>query len=99
MCVIGKSLPLVACVRPDVSEARQVGLAFAALEDKLCACVVLDFSGMNNNAQQQTLCVNENVSLASKEMLARIIARRVRSLSPPFLADLTVCESMAAAEA
>ncbi len=95
----GKRLSLVSSISPDMLDVRRELLLEAPLKNKLCACRVLDPGGMNDNAQQQSLRVNKNMSLASEDVLARIKARSVGSLSPPFLADFTVCESITAAEA
>ena len=57
---------------------------------------VLHISRMNHDAQQEAQRVDQDVPLATFDLLARVVARRIEP-SPPFWAPLAVCESMIAA--
>jgi hypothetical protein len=46
------------------------------------AVAVLNVGGMNDNAQQQTKRVYEDVALTARDLLARIIALRVKRGAP-----------------
>jgi hypothetical protein len=57
---------------------------------------VLNISRMHDDAQQEAQRVDQDVPLATFNLLARVVARRIEP-SPPFWASLAVCESMIAA--
>ena len=57
---------------------------------------VLDIGGMNDNVQQQAQRVDQDVPLATLDLLARVVARRIEP-SPPFCAPFAVCKSIIAA--
>src|SRR5208282_3740487 len=59
------------------------------------AVAVLNVSGMNDNAQQETQRVDQDVPLATFDLLARVVARRIEP-RPPFCEPLAVCESIMA---
>ena len=66
------------------------------LEHGQAAVAVLDVGGMDARAQQQTERVDQDVALASLDLLARVVARRVGA-RPPFSALLTLWLSRIAA--
>ena len=47
------------------------------------AIAVLNIGGMNDNAQQEAQRVDQDVPLATLDLLARVVARRIKP-SPPF---------------
>ena len=51
------------------------------------AVAILHVGGMDDDAQQQAACIDEDVALAPRDLLARIEALRVER-SPPFLRSL-----------
>lgn len=57
--------------------------ARAAIEHQGNAVAILDAGGMDGHAQQQAECIDENVPLATRDLLARIEALRIKR-SPPF---------------
>jgi hypothetical protein len=50
---------------------------------------------MHEGVNQQTLRIDEDVTLLALDLLARIVTRRI--MDPPFSALFTLCESMTAA--
>jgi hypothetical protein len=50
-----------------------------------CSIAVLNVGGMNDNVQQETQRVDQDVPLATFDLLARVVARRIEP-SPPFAA-------------
>ena len=60
-----------------------------------CSIAVLNVGGMNDNVQQETQRVDQDVPLATFDLLARVVARRIEP-SPPFCVPFAVCESMIA---
>jgi hypothetical protein len=48
-----------------------------------CSITVLNIGRMNDDVQQQTQRVNQNVPLATLDLLARVVARRIER-RPPF---------------
>jgi hypothetical protein len=86
--------PLVAAVGEDpLDEWEQPARLF---EHGQAAVAVLDVGGMDARAQQQTERVDQDVALASLDLLARVVARRVGA-RPPFSALLTLWLSRIAA--
>lgn len=59
------------------------------------AVAILDVGGKNDNAQQQTQGVDEDVPFAALDLLARVVARSIEQ-SPPFCAPLALWLSMIA---
>ena len=59
------------------------------------AIAVLDIGGVDDGMHQEPQCIDENVPLLALDLLARIVARRVRD--PPFSALFTLWLSMIAA--
>jgi hypothetical protein len=56
------------------------------------AVAVLDIRGMDIDVQQQALRIDQDVTLASKDLLPRIVTGRVKR-APPFTAPLALCAS------
>jgi hypothetical protein len=56
---------------------------------------VLNVGWMNDDIQQEAQRVDQDVPLATFDVLARVVARRIEP-SPPFCEPLAVCESMMA---
>ena len=61
------------------------------------AVAILRVGGMDDDAQQQAECIDEDVALAPRDLLARIEALRVER-SPPFCAPLALWLSITAAD-
>jgi hypothetical protein len=47
------------------------------------AIAILNIGGMNDNVQQETQCVDQDVPLATLDLLARVVPRRIKP-RPPF---------------
>ena len=60
------------------------------------AVTVLNISRMNDDVQQEAQRVDQDVPLATFDLFARVVARRIER-SPPFRAPFALCESMIAA--
>ena len=60
------------------------------------AIAILDVGGQDAYAKQETERIDEDMTLAPRDLLARIEALRI-DRSPPFCAALALCESMTAA--
>ena len=69
--------------------------ARAAIEDQPSAITILDVGRMDDDVQQEAERVDENVPLAARDLLARVIARRIER-RPPFCAPLALWASMIA---
>ncbi len=69
----------VAAVRPDVAQAQE-GVGETG-EQELRAVTILNVRGMDDDRQDETERVDEDVSLASTDFLARIVTARPPSLS------------------
>ena len=69
--------------------------AGAPAEHQCDTVAILNVGGMNSNAQQQTERVDEDMALASRDLLARIEALRVERRAP-FWAALPLWLSMIA---
>lgn len=64
------------CAREGEEAAR------APVEDEPCAVAVLHRGGMNDDIQQEADRVDEDVPLAARDFLARIVALRVERRAP-----------------
>jgi hypothetical protein len=90
----GHPRPLIAAVRVDARDERE---AAAGPAQKIVGAVaVLDVGGVDDDVQQETERVDENVPLAPERLLARVVARRI-DRGPPFEAPRAVWLSMTAA--
>ena len=56
---------------------------------------VLNIGRMNDDVQQEAQRVDQDVPLATLDLLARVVARRIEP-SPPFCEPLAVCKSIMA---
>jgi len=86
---------LIAAIGEDaLDEGEQTPRA--AVEDLPDAVAILDRGGMDDDLQQEADCIDENVALATRRLLARVEARRVER-GPPFEPPFAVWLSMIAA--
>ena len=69
--------------------------ARAAIEDQPSAITILHVSRVDDDVQQEAERVDENVPLATRDLLARVISRRIER-RPPFCAPLALWASMIA---
>ena len=67
----------------------------AAVEYQARSIAILHVGGMDDDVQQEAERVDENVALATRDLLACVIARRIER-RPPFCAPLALCASMIA---
>ena len=89
----GHPWSLVAAIADDpLDEGEQL----ASTAHRLVGTVaVLDVGGVDEDAHEQAERVDQDVALAPRDFLARIVALRV-DRGPPFCAALALCESMIA---
>ena len=69
--------------------------ARAAVEDQRSAITILQVGRVDDDVQQEAERVDENVPLAARDLLARVIPRRIER-RPPFCAPLALWASMIA---
>ena len=69
--------------------------ARAAIEDQSGAITILNVGRVDDDVQQEAERVDENVPLATLDLLARVIPRRIER-RPPFCAPLALWASMIA---
>src|SRR6516164_71911 len=82
-------LSRIATVGKDaLDEGEQSACSAQQME---CSIAVLNVGGMNDNVQQETQRVDQDVPLATFDLLARVVARRIEP-SPPFCVPFAVCE-------
>jgi len=72
---------LVAGIGEDALDEGEEA-ARAPAEDELCAVAVLHVGRMNDDVQQEAARVDEDVALAARDLLARIVALRVERGAP-----------------
>ena len=89
----GHARPLVAAIADDPLDEREQ--AARAPQRLVGAVAVLDVGGVNEDAHEEAERVDQDVALAPRDLLARIVALRV-DRHPPFCAALALCESMIA---
>lgn len=87
---------LVAAVGEDAQNEGPHGPR-ARVENQRRSVAILDVCGMDGDAQQEAKRVDEDMPLAARDFLARVIALRIDK-SPPFGAALALWLSMIAAE-
>ena len=75
------SRPLVAGIADDPLDERELATHLA--KQWLGAVTILDIGRMHLHAQQQPKRIGQDVALAAKGLLARVITRRVER-RPPF---------------
>ena len=90
--------PVVATVAAIGEDGLDEGERTARGSKQLAGAVaILHVGGMDDDAQQQAECIDEDVALAPRDLLARIEALRVER-SPPFCAPLALWLSITAAD-
>src|SRR5665213_4202705 len=73
--------PLIATIGIDAfDEGEQASRSF--VEHQRRAITVLDIGGMNDDAQQETKRIDEDVALATLDLLASIEALRIEVFAP-----------------
>lgn len=77
----GQRRALIARIGEDAFDEGEEA-ARADIEDKPCAIAVLHRGGMNDDVQEEAERVDEDVSLATRDLLARIVALRVERGAP-----------------
>ena len=77
----GERRALVTRVGEDALDKGEEA-ARADIEDKPCAIAVLHRGGVNDDVQEEAERVDEDVSLATRDLLARIVALRVERGAP-----------------
>ena len=86
--------PLIAAVAVNALNEREQTTR-AAVEHQRHPVAILNVGGMHRHAQQETERIDEDVALATADLLARIEALRVEH-GPPFCAPLALWLSMIA---
>ena len=87
--------PLIAAVGEDALDERELTAGPAQQLDR--AVAILHVGGMNHDVQEQAERVDEDVPLAARDLLARVIALRI-DRRPPFCAALALWLSITAAD-
>lgn len=77
----GHLRPLVAGIADDPFDERELPARLA--QQWFGSVAILDVGRVDHHAQQQTQRIRQDVALAAKGLLARIVARRVER-RPPF---------------
>ena len=85
--------PGVAAVTYDPFDEGKASAGVA--QQRFRSIPVLNVGGMDLDAQQQAKRVDEDVTLAPEDLLARVITGRIKR-GPPFSAPLALCASMMA---
>ena len=86
--------PLIVGVGEDAFDEGEAA-ARATVEDQRSAIAILQVGRVDDDVQQEAERVDENVPLADRDLLARVIARRI-DRRPPFCAPLALWASMIA---
>ena len=76
----GHLRPLVASIADDPLDERELAARLA--QQQLGSIAVLDVSRVDHHTQQQAERVGQDVALAAKGLLARIVTRRVERRAP-----------------
>lgn len=77
----GERRALIARVGEDALDEGEEA-ARADIEDKPCAVAVLHCGGVNDDVQEEAERVDEDMALAARDLLARIVALRVERGAP-----------------
>lgn len=72
--------PLIAAVGVDALDEGERAAALAQQRDR--AVVILDICGMDDDVQEETERVDEDVALAARDLLARVVTLRVERRAP-----------------
>lgn len=95
LCERGRQLrPLIVGIGEDAFDEGEAA-ARATVEDQQRAIAILQIGRVDDDVQQEAERVDENVPLAARDLLARVIARRI-DRRPPFCAPLALWASMIA---
>ena len=86
--------PLIVGIGEDAFDEGEAA-ARAAIEDQQSAITILQIGRVDDDVQQEAERVDENVPLAPRDLLARVIPRRIER-RPPFCAPLALWASMIA---
>ena len=73
---------LISGIREDALDKGKEA-ARASIENQPCSVAILYVSGVNDDVQEKAECVDEDVPLAARDLLARIKTLRVE-LGAPF---------------
>ena len=87
--------PLIAAVGEDALDEREPAAGPAQQLDR--AVAILHVGRMDHDVQEQTERIDEDVPLAARDLLARVIALRI-DRRPPFCAALALWLSITAAD-
>ena len=87
-CRQRSTCPLIAGISEDLHDERPHS-ACPFIEYEFDPVAILNAGGMNRDAQQEAERVDEDMPLATRDLLARIIALRVER-GPPFCAALAL---------
>jgi len=90
----GGPRPLIAGIGEDALDEREGSAGLA--QNLMRAIAILDVGGVDDDTQEEAERVDEDVPLAPRDLLARVIALRVHR-RPPFCAALALWLSMIAA--
>lgn len=90
----GQLGPLIVGIGEDAFDEGEAATR-AAVEDQPSAITILQVGRVNDDVQQEAERVDENVPLATRDLLARVIARRIER-RPPFCAPLALWASIIA---
>ena len=85
---------LITTVGEDALDERKQP-AGATVEDARSAVAILHVGGVNDDVQQEAERVDKNMPLATLDLLACVVARRI-DRRPPFCAPLALWASMMA---
>ena len=91
----GHLRPLVASIGEDALDEREQAAGSAQQIEG--AVAILHAGGMDDHVQEEAERIDENVPLATRDLLARIEALRI-DRRPPFCAALALWESIIAAD-
>jgi hypothetical protein len=86
--------PLIVGIGEDALDEGEAA-ARAAIENQPSAITILQIGRVDDDVQQEAERVDENVPLAARDLLARVIPRRIER-RPPFCAPLALWASMIA---
>ncbi len=89
-----KLRPLIVGIGEDAFDEGEAA-ARAAVEDQQRAIAILQIGRVDGDVQQEAERVDEDVPLAARDLLARVIARWIER-RPPFCAPLALWASMIA---
>src|SRR5262249_14752327 len=86
--------PLIVGIGEDAFDEGEAA-ARAAIEDQPSPIAILQVGRVDDDVQREAERVDENVPLAARDLLTRVIARRIER-RPPFCAPLALWASMIA---